>query len=110
MPPHPPARPSQPRIETVNQSRKGKHINEQQPPIDPALGTNTDLKVLGNFTNETLEGQFANEKFGGLLVSANLSEGDSSGPETMGLLDTSSGGRLVRWARVNKIPGITVAN
>jgi len=48
------------------------------------------LVILGNLSDESLEGQLADQEFGGLLVSSNLSEGDSSGAESMGLLDSSS--------------------
>lgn len=50
----------------------------------------TYLEVLSNFTDKTLEGQLADEEFGGLLVATNFTESDSSGPEAMGLLDTTS--------------------
>jgi hypothetical protein len=50
----------------------------------------TDLVILSNLTNETLEWKLANEELSGLLVAANFTEGDSSGPEAMGLLDTGS--------------------
>jgi hypothetical protein len=50
----------------------------------------TDLKVLRDLTNETLEGELANEKLGGFLVTPDLAQGDGTGAETMGLLDTSS--------------------
>jgi len=36
------------------------------------------LEVLGNLTDETLEGELANEELGGLLVATNLAESDSS--------------------------------
>jgi hypothetical protein len=49
------------------------------------------LEVLGNLADETLEGQFPDEKLGGLLVSTDLTESDCSGPVTMGLLDSSGG-------------------
>ena len=50
------------------------------------------LEILGDFTNESLEGELANEKLSRLLVTTNFTESDSSGPEAMGLLDTTSGG------------------
>ena len=49
------------------------------------------LEVLSDFTNQPLEGQLADEEFGGLLVFADLAESDGSRAETMGLLDTASG-------------------
>jgi len=36
------------------------------------------LEVLGNLTNETLEGKLADQKLGGLLVAANLTESDGT--------------------------------
>ena len=52
----------------------------------------TNLEVLRDFTDKTLEGEFANKKLGGLLVAPDFTERDGSGPETMRLLDTSGGG------------------
>jgi hypothetical protein len=49
----------------------------------------TDLEVLGDFTDEALEGELADEELGGLLVATDFTEGDGSRAETMGLLDTS---------------------
>ena len=46
---------------------------------------------MGDFTDETLEGELADQKLGGLLVSSNLSESDSSGLIAMRLLDTAGG-------------------
>jgi hypothetical protein len=56
------------------------------------LETKIGLEILGNLTHKTLEGQLANEKVGGFLVTTNLTKGDSSGAVTVGLLDTSGGG------------------
>jgi len=50
------------------------------------------LEILRDFTNETLEGQLADEQVGGLLILANLSKCDSSRPEAMRLLHTTGGG------------------
>ena len=50
------------------------------------------LEVLGNFTNKPLERELPDEEFRGLLVTTNFTEGDSTGPETMRLLHTTSGG------------------
>ena len=53
------------------------------------------LEVLSDFTHESLEGKFADQELGGLLVPPDLSEGNCSGSVAMGLLNTSSGwGRL----------------
>ena len=53
-------------------------------------GITTDLEILCDFTNQPLERQLPNQELGRLLVPPNFTEGDSSGPETMGLLDTTS--------------------
>jgi len=50
----------------------------------------TNLEVLGNLTNETLEWKFANEKFCRLLVTPDFTEGDGTRSEAMGFLDSSS--------------------
>jgi hypothetical protein len=54
------------------------------------------LEVLGDFTNQTLEGQLADQEFSRLLILANLTESNGSGLVTMGLLETTTGlgGRL----------------
>ena len=57
-----------------------------------ALEAEVSLEILGDFTNKTLEWQFADEKFSRFLVSTDLTESDCSWPVTMGFLD-SSGGR-----------------
>ena len=48
------------------------------------------LEVLGNLPHQTLEGQLPDEQLGGLLVSSDLSEGNSSWPVPVRLLDSSS--------------------
>lgn len=50
------------------------------------------LEILSDLTNQSLEGQLPNQELSGLLVPPNFTEGDSSGPETMGFLDTAGGG------------------
>ena len=52
------------------------------------------LEVLGDLTNETLEGELADEQLRGLLVATDFTKGDGTRPEAMGLLDTTSGGGL----------------
>ena len=56
--------------------------------LEPEVG----LEVLGNLTDEALEGEFADEELGGLLVAPDLTEGDGSGLVAVRLLDSSSGG------------------
>lgn len=55
--------------------------------LEPQIG----LEVLGDLTDQTLEGQLADEKLGGFLVTTDLTESHSSGPVTMRFLDSSSG-------------------
>ena len=62
-----------------------------------ALEAQVGLEVLGDLTDQALEGKLADEQLGGLLVLADLAQGDGSGPVAMGLLDASGGGgRLAR--------------
>ena len=56
------------------------------------LEAEVGLEVLGNLTNQTLEGELSDEELGRLLVTTDLTEGYSSGPEPVGLLDSSRGG------------------
>jgi histone H3 len=56
------------------------------------LETQVSLKVLGDFTHKTLERQFADEKLSALLVTADLTESDSTRPVPVRLLH-STGGR-----------------
>ena len=57
-----------------------------------SLESKVGLEVLGDLTNKTLEGQLADEKVGGLLVTTDLTKSDGSWAVTVGLLDTSGGG------------------
>merc|ERR1712061_726884 len=50
------------------------------------------FEVLGDLPDETLEGQLADEQLSGLLVSPDLTESNSAGPVSVGLLDSTSGG------------------
>ena len=52
----------------------------------------TNLEVLSDLTNESLERELADEELSGLLVPSNLTESDGTGAESVGLLDSSSGG------------------
>ena len=56
-----------------------------------ALETEIGLEVLSDLTNETLEGQLADQKLRRLLVTTDLTEGNGTGTITMGLLDSTSG-------------------
>ena len=70
------------------------------------LEAEVSLEVLGNFTDKALEGQLADEKLGGLLVTTDLTESNCAGTITMGLLDSSgSRGRLAGSLGGELLPG-----
>jgi hypothetical protein len=48
------------------------------------------LEILSNLTDETLEGQLADQQVSGLLVATDLAKGDSTRAVTVRLLDSSS--------------------
>ena len=54
-----------------------------------ALEAEIGLEVLSDLPDQPLEGQLADEKLGGLLVPPDLTEGHSSRPVTVRLLDSS---------------------
>jgi hypothetical protein len=54
-----------------------------------ALEAKVTLEVLSNLTDETLEGQLADQQVGGLLVTTDLTESDRAGSVAMGFLDTT---------------------
>ncbi len=56
-----------------------------------ALETQVGLEVLGNFTNQTLERQLADEQLSGLLVATDFTQSHSSRLVTVGLLHSPSG-------------------
>ena len=56
-----------------------------------ALEAEISLEVLSNFTYQTLEWELADQEFSRFLVSTDLTESDSSGPVTMGFLDSPCG-------------------
>ena len=71
-----------------------------------ALETEISLEVLGDFTDQTLEGELADEEFSALLVTTDFTESYGTGPVPVGLLDTSCGrgglasclgGELLAW-------------
>lgn len=57
------------------------------------LETQIGLEILCNFTHQTLERQLADEQLGRLLVTTDLTQSNSSGTITMGLLHATGGGR-----------------
>ena len=58
-----------------------------------ALEAQVGLEVLGDLTDEALEGQLADQQLGALLVTTDLTESHGTGPVPVGLLDTPGGGR-----------------
>ena len=60
-----------------------------------ALEAQVGLEVLGDLTDEPLEGQLADEELGALLVATDLTESDRAGPVAMGLLDAAGGRRAL---------------
>ena len=56
-----------------------------------ALEAEVSLEILGDFTDEALEGQLADEQLSRLLVTTDLTKSDGTGAVTMGLLDTAGG-------------------
>jgi hypothetical protein len=50
------------------------------------------LKVLSDFTDQTLEWKFADQKLSGLLVTTDLTESGGTGTIPMGYLDSTRGG------------------
>ena len=56
-----------------------------------SLEAKVALEILRNLTDETLEGELADEQVGRLLVPTDLLEGDSSGAVTVVLLDAAGG-------------------
>ena len=70
------------------------------------LEPEVSLEVLGDFTDQALEGELADEKLCALLVTADLTESHGTGPVPVGLLDASCGrgglasclgGELLAW-------------
>jgi hypothetical protein len=53
------------------------------------LETEISLEVLGDFTDQALEGQLADQEVGRLLVLADLAERDRTGAVAVGLLDAA---------------------
>ena len=56
------------------------------------LEAEVGLEVLGDLTDETLEGELSDEELGRLLVATNLTKSDGTGAVSVGLLDTTGGG------------------
>ena len=76
-----------------------------------SLEAEVGLEVLGDLTDKTLEGQLADEKVGGLLVTTDLTESDGSRSVTVGLLDTCEAKerrRRVSKSRPIRINGLRI--
>ena len=56
-----------------------------------ALESKVVLEFGSDFTDESLEGELADEELSGFLEFSDFSEGNSSGSESVGSLDTTSG-------------------
>lgn len=65
-----------------------------QCPNGGRLESKIGLEILGNFSDQSLEGELSDQEFSRFLVSPDFSEGYSSGPVSMGFLDPSCG-----WGR-----------
>ena len=76
-------------FEKTNQVGLGRFLEGQD---GRSLESQITLEILGNLTNQTLEGKFSDEEIRALLVSTNLAKGDGSGSVSVGLLDSSGGG------------------
>jgi histone H3 len=57
------------------------------------LEAEVGLEVLGDLTDEALEGELADEELGRLLVATDLTERDGTRAVAVGLLDTAGRGR-----------------
>lgn len=76
-------------LEETDEVRLGGLLEgEDRGGLEPKVG----LEVLGDLTDETLEGELADEELGGLLVPTDLTEGHGSWTVTVGLLDAAGGG------------------
>jgi len=47
------------------------------------------LELMGDFSDESLEGELSDEEVSGLLILSDFSEGNCSGFEAVGFLDSS---------------------
>ena len=60
-----------------------------------ALETQIGLEVLRDFSHKTLEGQLADQQFGGFLITTDLTKSDCTRPVTMRFLDSTGGRRAL---------------
>jgi len=59
------------------------------------LESEISLEVLGDLSDETLEWELSDQKFSALLITSDLSQGNSTWSISVWLLDTT-----VRWVRL----------
>ena len=64
------------------------------------LEAKVSLEILNDFTNQTLEGELADEELSALLVTTDLTESDGTRPVSVGLFDTTLAGADLRAALV----------
>ena len=65
-------------------------INYLESADGSGLESEISFEILSDFSHQTLERQLSDQKFGGLLVSSDLTKSHSSWPVSVGLLDSSS--------------------
>ena len=71
-----------------------------------ALEAEVSLEILGDLTDQALEGKLADEQLSGLLVSPDLTESNCAGPVSVWLLHSSCGrGRLASSLGGQLLPG-----
>ena len=75
-----------------------------------ALEAKVGLEVLGDFTDQALERQLADEEFRALLVAADFAEGDGSWAVTVGLLDPAGGRRALAGSLGGKLLARSLAS
>merc|ERR1719409_1736476 len=81
-------------LEEADEVRLGRLLEGED---GGGLEAEVRLEVLGDLADEALEGELADEELGGLLVLADLTESDGTGPVAVGFLDAAGrGGRLAR--------------
>ena len=68
-----------------------------------ALESEVVLVLSGNFTNESLEWELADEELGTLLESSDFTEGNGTWSESIGFLDTTGGGGLLGSSLVGDV-------
>ena len=65
--------------------------------------TTAHLEILRNLTDETLEGQLANQQLRRLLVAPDFTQSDGTRPETMRLLHSTGRGLCEREEGVSVV-------